>query len=396
MGQNGDVMRLLVIMLIGTYIVSIQLAGAQLIPPQQFYGHVYIHGTKTVEAPDGLIVQALINGKVVATCNTSDGKYGYSPDVLKVQGEEGDVVRFLVNGIDTGQSANFVSGEFTQLDLTVQDNTPPEIISVKVEPAETGIGGEVSINVEARDELAGIERIVVRIYNESYEERIELTDLSGIWRSSAEGEYLVDVIAEDRAGNVEEKRSVSTIEVMGYVVSTPTSAPSPNVTATPIPTITPTVTPTATPEIPEKMWSKIVSIAEIRNNPYLYAGKEVIITGIYLGWHGNESPPVTRSDWAIQDETGQIYVTGKSPNLDPIKNVGTNIMVVGYVEVTADGRPYVNATDVKVLVLPTTTVSPTSTPKPTPTKTPKPLIPGFELILALIAFVIAFMKIRRN
>ena len=66
-----------------------------------------------------------------------------------------------------------------------------------------------------------------------------------------------------------------------------------------------------------------------------------------MGWKGNEPPPLTRSDWVVDDGTGQIHITGIIPNLDPIKDIGKNVTVVGYVGVI-DGKPYIKAIDVKV------------------------------------------------
>lgn len=88
---------------------------------------------------------------------------------------------------------------------------------------------------------------------------------------------------------------------------------------------------------------KTTTISEVKNNIEVYKGKLVKIEGVYIGWHGNESPPVTRSDWAIRDETGEIYVTGMVPNLDPCKDIGKNITVIGYIEVTENGRAYIRA-----------------------------------------------------
>ena len=92
--------------------------------------------------------------------------------------------------------------------------------------------------------------------------------------------------------------------------------------------------------------NETVKISEIKNHINEYKGKLVKISGIYLGWRGNGTPPVTRSDWAIKDESGQIYVTGKFPNLDPYRDVGKNITVVGYVELTKDGRVYIRAVNI--------------------------------------------------
>jgi len=82
-------------------------------------------------------------------------------------------------------------------------------------------------------------------------------------------------------------------------------------------------------------------IIDILKNPEAYEGKTVTIMGVYCGWSypkgllGPESktPPVTRSDWIIRDSSGWIYVTGKLPDLDPIKDVGHSVTVKATVEV---------------------------------------------------------------
>ena len=73
-----------------------------------------------------------------------------------------------------------------------------------------------------------------------------------------------------------------------------------------------------------------VKINKIKRDPLKYQGRLLIIEGEYRGWRGEtENPLITRSDWAIRDETGTIYVTGKSPGLDPHRDVGKGIVVTG-------------------------------------------------------------------
>ena len=86
-----------------------------------------------------------------------------------------------------------------------------------------------------------------------------------------------------------------------------------------------------------------VNIADIRANPEAYQGEKVMVSGEYQGWSSEYgSPPVTRSDWVITDETGWIYVTGKSPGLDPVEDVGKGIAVVGKV-CEDNGQAYLKA-----------------------------------------------------
>ena len=78
-----------------------------------------------------------------------------------------------------------------------------------------------------------------------------------------------------------------------------------------------------------------VSIADITSNPAEYEGKTVTLTGEYRGWEpGHGSPPVTRSDWVLKDESGAIYVSGRvSPGLDPVEDCGRELTVRGIIRV---------------------------------------------------------------
>ena len=74
--------------------------------------------------------------------------------------------------------------------------------------------------------------------------------------------------------------------------------------------------------------------------------RRVTITGIYRGWQPDpndpnckDGPPVTRSDWVIADYTGCLYVTG-SINLNPRKDMGTKITIIGKVQKTSKGQVY--------------------------------------------------------
>lgn len=89
------------------------------------------------------------------------------------------------------------------------------------------------------------------------------------------------------------------------------------------------------------------TISEIIEDPTAYIGKEAAIAGEYRGWQSEEGygPPVTRSDWVIRDESGEIYVTGKLPGFDPVKDIGKNIKVKGVVKIDRNGRPYIDAKD---------------------------------------------------
>lgn len=104
-------------------------------------------------------------------------------------------------------------------------------------------------------------------------------------------------------------------------------------------------------------------IIDILRNPEVYKDKTVIIVGEYCGWRIPENLPgpkskrplVTRSDWIIKDGSGWIYVTGKLPDLNPVKDVGHKVTVKATVEVkvavTVKGKEvtiaYLKAVEVK-------------------------------------------------
>jgi len=88
--------------------------------PHQFYGEVnFLNGP----APDGSLVEAKIGGITVATTTTSNGKYGYAPNLFYIDDPNndraGEVIEFYVRGINTGEAAIFQNGMSTRLDLSV-------------------------------------------------------------------------------------------------------------------------------------------------------------------------------------------------------------------------------------------------------------------------------------
>ena len=92
------------------------------------------------------------------------------------------------------------------------------------------------------------------------------------------------------------------------------------------------------------------TIGEIRTAPALYEGQTVTIEGVYQGWQGGYgSPPVTRSDWLVEDASGWLYVTGKpAGSLDPLVDVGRGLKVTGQVELTEEGEPYLVSEEVEI------------------------------------------------
>lgn len=93
-----------------------------------------------------------------------------------------------------------------------------------------------------------------------------------------------------------------------------------------------------------------ITIAQIIQETSKFEGKVVGISGQYMGWHSENGygPPVTRSDWVIKDSTGEIYVTGQNPGLDPVADVGCPIVVKGTVRVTDKDIPYIEVAGVDI------------------------------------------------
>lgn len=88
--------------------------------PHQFYGSVdFSNGP----APDGLVVEARINGEMVTSSSIVDGQYGFVPNLFFVtdpnNNRQEETVQFFVSGIDTEQSASFVNGGYSRKDLTI-------------------------------------------------------------------------------------------------------------------------------------------------------------------------------------------------------------------------------------------------------------------------------------
>lgn len=94
-----------------------------------------------------------------------------------------------------------------------------------------------------------------------------------------------------------------------------------------------------------------IPLAAIWKNPHYYINRRIVVTGSYLGWKGQVSHPgITRSDWAVADESGAIYVTGKpADELDPIQDLGCKVKIWGVVQVNPKGIPYIKAHQIQTL-----------------------------------------------
>lgn len=149
------------------------IALAQPAIPHQFYGYVnFLNGP----APDGLLIEAKIDGITVANTTTLNGRYGYNPKLFFVTDPEsnraGKTISFFVNGVDTGKTAIFVNGEHTKLDFlingTVGTQTLPSGSVVEnqttfispTSPVVYNIGNEINITLSSSTSTtATIEKI---------------------------------------------------------------------------------------------------------------------------------------------------------------------------------------------------------------------------------------------
>ncbi len=92
---------------------------AEPVVPHQFFGDVMING---VPAPDGVLIEARVNGKYVSGTTTLDGGYGHDPEIFYVPDNtgtyEGKTIEFFVQDVKAGEQT-FLSGESTRFDLSV-------------------------------------------------------------------------------------------------------------------------------------------------------------------------------------------------------------------------------------------------------------------------------------
>lgn len=78
--------------------------------------------------------------------------------------------------------------------------------------------------------------------------------------------------------------------------------------------------------------------------PTAMENKIVVLVGEYRGWLPDDGPPpFTKSDWVLNDKTGEMYMTGAIPDLDPVEDIGKMLTVTGIVKITDDGIPYLVA-----------------------------------------------------
>jgi len=90
------------------------------------------------------------------------------------------------------------------------------------------------------------------------------------------------------------------------------------------------------------------SIAELRGDPAAYAGRTVLVSGSFKGWKGAclSTPPVSRSDWMLEDGTGCIYVHAPLPaGSDALKPQGEAVSLRAVVRQDRRGAPYLEGVE---------------------------------------------------
>ena len=109
---------------------------AQLGIPNQFWGDVSYNGAS---APDGLTIEAKIDGITVKETSVLAGRYGYDPLFFVTdpdEGREGKIIVFYINNIEASSSI-FGNGKTTELSLAV--NGP--VIGGSSPPSSSPRGG---------------------------------------------------------------------------------------------------------------------------------------------------------------------------------------------------------------------------------------------------------------
>ncbi len=122
----------------------------------------------------------------------------------------------------------------------------------------------------------------------------------------------------------------------------------------------PALTPTPTPSSPSpSLWEGVVSIGEILSDPEGFEGREVTVVAYYRGWdlfgEAGSGPPLTRSDVAVADGTGGIYIVPgegfegfkDAPPLPPHQPSATETLlrIRGVVRIGPAGQPYIEVTE---------------------------------------------------
>lgn len=87
------------------------------------------------------------------------------------------------------------------------------------------------------------------------------------------------------------------------------------------------------------------TVERINADPGKHEGTEVTLAVSFKGWKGTCAgpPPVSRSDWMVDDGTGCLYVHGPLPGgVDPLRPKDERIVVTGMLKRSEKGIPYLD------------------------------------------------------
>jgi hypothetical protein len=90
--------------------------------------------------------------------------------------------------------------------------------------------------------------------------------------------------------------------------------------------------------------SQSPKILNIIDDPPAFEGATVSVKGRFKGWKGDcrGAPPVSRSDWMVDDGTACIYVNGPAPpGLQAMAPDDAPVTITGTVRVSPAGMAYI-------------------------------------------------------
>lgn len=103
------------------------------------------------------------------------------------------------------------------------------------------------------------------------------------------------------------------------------------------------------PPTSKRVNGKQIAIGMILKAPEDFENKEVVLEGAFRGWNGKceESSPLTRSDWILEDATGCIYVSGEIPSwVSTTAPKGESLVVLGEIKTKGSRKPYLRTKEV--------------------------------------------------
>ena len=126
---------LVAVLLVAIFTLSPSVASAQPAPPHLFIGSATIDGNP---AADGTAVAALVDGQQVVAEPVSGGSYRIMVEP-KTGSFFGKTVTFMIGGIPAKQTALWVEGLATELDLTATPTQPTPVPSATTAATATPV-----------------------------------------------------------------------------------------------------------------------------------------------------------------------------------------------------------------------------------------------------------------